>query len=181
MKHICSKLVTDEGISIDVSEEQPEKQNFPKLVTDKGIRVFLHPATILFDSVSMIALQFSRESYLGLSASTTMDSRKEQPEKQLVSKLVTDEGSSIDVSEEQLEKQYSPKLITDEGIRVFLHPVTIVFDSVSMIALQSSRESYFGLLTSTTMDSREEQPEKHPAPKLVTDEGSSIDVREAQP
>ena len=104
--------------------------------------------------------------------------REEQPEKQELPKLVTDNGISTDVREEQPEKQLYPKLVTDEGIRVFLHPAIIAFCSVSMMALQPSRESYTGLLASTTMDSREEQPAKQSSPKLVTDEGISTDVRE---
>ena len=45
-----------------VNPEQPEKQPSPKLVTELGIVVFLQPLNIVFVAVSMMALQFSRES-----------------------------------------------------------------------------------------------------------------------
>ena len=99
-----------------MGEEQPAKQLSPKLVTDAGIRVFLHPAIIVFDSVSIMALQPSRESYLELAASTTMDSREGQDVKQLPSIFITEEGIFIDVSEGQSQKHLSPILITEEGI-----------------------------------------------------------------
>ena len=41
---------------------QPSKQSLPKLVTELGIVVFLQPAIIVFEEVSIIALQFSLES-----------------------------------------------------------------------------------------------------------------------
>ena len=56
------KLVTELGIVIEVKPEQPEKHCFPKLVTELGIVVFLQPAIIVFEEVSIIALQFSLES-----------------------------------------------------------------------------------------------------------------------
>ena len=36
-KHLFSKLVTEEGILMDVREEQSEKHHSPKLVTEDGI------------------------------------------------------------------------------------------------------------------------------------------------
>ena len=45
-----------------VKPEQPKKQPSPKLVTELGIVVFLQPLNIVFVAVSMMALQFSRES-----------------------------------------------------------------------------------------------------------------------
>ena len=56
------KLVTELGIVIEVKPLQPEKQELPKLVTELGIVVFLQPAIIVFEEVSIIALQFSLES-----------------------------------------------------------------------------------------------------------------------
>ena len=53
--------------------------------------------------VSIIALQLSRESYTLLFLSTVIDSREEQPEKQYLSKLVTEDGMVTDVREEQPE------------------------------------------------------------------------------
>ena len=41
-----------------------------------------------------------------------MDVREEQPLKQDLPKLVTEDGILMDVREEQPQKQYSPKLVT---------------------------------------------------------------------
>ena len=87
----------------------------------------------------------------------------------------------MDVREEQAAKQYSPKLVTEDGITVPAHPQIIVLLSVSITALQFSRESYTEFPASTTMDVREEQSAKHPYPKLVTEDGILMDVREEQP
>ena len=65
---------------MDVREEQPPKQYSPKLVTEDGITVPAHPQIIVLLSVSITALQFSRESYTEFPASTTMDVREEQLE-----------------------------------------------------------------------------------------------------
>ena len=86
---------------MDVREEQPEKQKSPKLVTEDGITVPAHPQIIVLLSVSITALQFSRESYTEFPASTTMDVREEQPSKQYFPKLVTEDGILMDVREEQ--------------------------------------------------------------------------------
>ena len=51
------------------------------LVTLLGIIVLLHPTNNVFDDFSIIALQLSRESYLILPDSTTMDVKLPQPEK----------------------------------------------------------------------------------------------------
>ena len=86
-----------------------------------------------------------------------MDVREEQYAKQFIPKLVTEDGILMDVREEQSEKQYSPKLVTEDGITVPAHPQIIVLLSVSITALQFSRESYTEFPASTTMDVREEQ------------------------
>ena len=77
-KQQSPKLVTEEGIMMDVKEEHPKKQLLPKLVTEEKIIVFIHPKSIALVSVSIIAVQFFRESYTGLLASTTIDMREEQ-------------------------------------------------------------------------------------------------------
>ena len=115
-KQFIPKLVTEDGILMDVREEQSEKQYSPKLVTEDGITVPAHPQIIVLLSVSITALQFSRESYTEFPASTTMDVREEQPPKQPSPKLVTEDGMLMDVREEQLQKQPSPKLVTEDGI-----------------------------------------------------------------
>ena len=62
MKQYSPKLVTELGIVMLVNPEQPEKQPSPKLMTELGIVVFLQPLNIVSVAVSMMALQFSRES-----------------------------------------------------------------------------------------------------------------------
>lgn len=52
---------------------------------------------------------------------------------------------------------------------------------VSMIALQFSRESYFGFLSSTVIDSRDEQFAKQSSLILVTENGIVIEVRDEHP
>ena len=61
-KQDCPKLVTELGIVIEVKPVQTAKQEPPKLVTELGIVVFLQPTIIVFEEVSIIALQFSLES-----------------------------------------------------------------------------------------------------------------------
>ena len=66
--------------------------------------------------VSIIALQFSRESYTLLFLSTVIDSREEHSEKHSDPKLVTEDGMSMDAREEQPSKQERPKLVTEDGM-----------------------------------------------------------------
>ena len=103
---------------MDVREEQHQKQSSPKLVTEDGITVPAHPQIIVLLSVSITALQFSRESYTEFPASTTMDVREEQSSKQYFPKLVTEDGILMDVREEQFSKQEPPKLVTEDGILI---------------------------------------------------------------
>ena len=78
-KQFIPKLVTEDGILMDVREEQSKKHHSPKLVTEEGITVPAHPQIIVLLFVFITALQFSRESYIEFPASTTMDVREEQP------------------------------------------------------------------------------------------------------
>ena len=94
---------------------QPEKQEAPRLVTEFGINVFLHPANNLLVEVSMIALQCSLESYTGLAVSTAICSRFLQPEKQHDSNLVMVLGMVMDVRLRQFSKQLYPKYVTELG------------------------------------------------------------------
>ena len=48
------------------------------LVTELGMVVDWHPAISVLEAVSIMALQFSRESYIVLLLSTTMEVREEQ-------------------------------------------------------------------------------------------------------
>ena len=59
-------LVTELGMVIDVRLEQTQKAYLPMLVTELGMTVFLLPAIKVLLSVSIMALQLSRESYLVL-------------------------------------------------------------------------------------------------------------------
>ena len=63
---------------MDVMVVQPSKQLNPKLVTEDGITVVLHPCLIVLVDVSIIALQLSRESNTLLFLSTVIDSREVQ-------------------------------------------------------------------------------------------------------
>jgi hypothetical protein len=56
--------------------------------------------------------------------------------------LVTELGIVIEVKLEQPSKAPLAMLVTELGMIVALHPTINVFVVVSMIALQSSRESY---------------------------------------
>ena len=55
-------LVTLLGILMEVKPEQPSKAPDPMLVTVLGMAVFWQPAIRVFEQVSMMALQLSRES-----------------------------------------------------------------------------------------------------------------------
>ena len=143
-KHLIPKLVTEEGMSMEVRAEQPEKHKSPRLVTEEGM---------------------------------VMEVRAEQPEKQKSPRLVTEEGMSMEVRDEP-EKQPSPRLVTEEGITVLAHPKIMLLVEVSIIALQFFRESYTGLFSSTMMEVRDEQLPKHHSPKLVTEEGMVMEVRD---
>ena len=86
---------------MEVKPEQSPKHSTPKLVTDSGIIVLLHPAIMIFLSVRIIALQLSLESYTGLFSSTFIVSNAIQPEKQPLPKLVTELGMVMEVNLEQ--------------------------------------------------------------------------------
>ena len=61
------------GIIIDSCFLTLEKAYAPIAVTDSGITVLSHPTINLLDAVSMIALQFSRESYVVFPSSTFIE------------------------------------------------------------------------------------------------------------
>ena len=58
---------------------QPENELLPIVVTEFGIIVFLHPLINVFVAVSIMALQFSRESYTELPLSTFILVKPLQP------------------------------------------------------------------------------------------------------
>ena len=65
--------VTPSGILRDVKPVQPENAASFIVVTVSGIVVVLHPEINALDAVSIMALQPSLESYMGLPSSTTID------------------------------------------------------------------------------------------------------------
>ena len=64
--------VTELGMVTLVKPLQPKNAYQPIEVTELGIIVFLHPLINVFVSVSIMALQFARESYTELPLSTFM-------------------------------------------------------------------------------------------------------------
>ena len=86
------------------------------LVTELGMVVDWHPAIRVLVAVSIIALQFSRESYVVLPLSTTIAVRAEQPANAYRPMLVTELGMVIEVMEEQELNAPSPMLVTELGI-----------------------------------------------------------------
>ena len=62
-----------------VKPSQPPNASSPIEVTDLGIIVFLHPLINVFVAVSIMALQFSRESYTELALSTFILVKPLQP------------------------------------------------------------------------------------------------------
>ena len=70
--------VTLSGIVITVKFSKSNAV-FPILVTLYGITVVMHPRISVLLSVSIIALQLSRLSYIGFLSSTVMLVRFEQP------------------------------------------------------------------------------------------------------
>ena len=83
-------LVTELGMVTLVRPEQPENASLPMLVTVLGIKEFIHPAIKMFEAVSMIALQLSRESNFKLPVSTTILVRPEQSKNAELPMLVTE-------------------------------------------------------------------------------------------
>ena len=91
------KLVTELGMVMEDKLLQPPKQSSPKLVIELGIWLFLQPTISSFVKVLMMALQFSLESYTGLSSATIILSRPIHPKKHHLPKLVTEDGMLIEV------------------------------------------------------------------------------------
>ena len=67
------------------------------------------------------------------------------------------------------------------GMMVFWQPAISVLESVSMIALQSSRESYIGLFASTFIKERFSQNMKAGTSMLFTLDGITMDTSLLQP
>jgi len=90
-------------------------------VTDLGMVVFMQPAINVLVVVSIIALQLLRESYFGLSLTTEMEVRLEQPENAEEPMEVTELGMLMVVRPEP-PNAMSPMEVTELGIVVFLQP-----------------------------------------------------------
>ena len=133
--------VMELGIVTEVMPLQPENALWPMEVTELGMVVFLQPVTKMLVSVSMIALQLSRESYLELPASTTMLASSSQPLNALLLIEVIVLGIVTEVKTLLEANAQSPIDVTVWGIVVFLHPLIKVLLTVSIMALQLSRES----------------------------------------
>ena len=95
--------------------------------------------------------------------------------------LVTEFGMVMEVKPEQPKKAPVPMLVTELGIMVFLHPAIKVLLLFSIMALQSSRESYISLSEATDIDSKHEQPKKAPPPMLFTELPIVTEVKPLHP
>ena len=77
-------------------------------ITVLGMIVLMQPAINALVRVLMMALQLSRESYTGFSASTTICSKLLQLENTLLAMEFTVFGMFIEVRDRQLANAYSP-------------------------------------------------------------------------
>ena len=145
--------------------------------TPSGIFVVEKPWISLFVAVSMMALQLSRESYLGLFGSISNEVMLSHPPKGESPKSVIPADSFTVVRSTSAQKaahpidvtllgrltSFSPRLplkavspmaVTVSGMTVVLQPMRSVLVAVSMMALQLLRESNTGLPASTLSPSR---------------------------
>lgn len=111
-KALSPILVTLLEMLMAVRLLQPEKAPLPMHVTLSGMVDFLHPIKSVLVLVSMIALQLSRESYLGLPGITTIDSRPLHPSKAELLMLITLSGMVIDIKALQPVKAELSMLVT---------------------------------------------------------------------
>ena len=93
-----------------------------------------------------------------------MSVRLVQPWKARQPMDVTELGMSMAVSVVQPWKARSPIAVTEVGMVVFWQPTARVLDAVSMMALQSFRESKFGLSLATVRLVNLVQPENAYSP-----------------
>ena len=136
------------------------------VVTLPGMIVALHPVIKVLVEVSMIALQFSRESYTGLLPSTTIEDRFGQPLNGLPSHvpfpiLVNPSGIVIVVRPVQPEKALFPMLVTPSGSVMDVKPVQSL-KTLSPILVNPS---------GSVMEVRPVQPQKASLSMLVTSSG----------
>ena len=93
---------------------------------------------------------------------------------------VTLSGISIEFKEEQLSKAESPIEVTLSGIIVVAQPTIKVLVEVSIIALQSSLESYIEFPSFTMIELKEVQYEKASSPIEVTPFPIVTELKEEQ-
>ena len=93
-------------------------------VTLEGITLALHPAIKAFSLVSMMALQFSRESYVSLPSATTIEVRFLQPKNEEYQLMkFTDLGITMLVIPMHPSKALRSILFTDSGMIKLFNPV----------------------------------------------------------
>jgi len=167
---------------------QPMKASFPILVTELGMTVAAQPiiklfasVSMVFVSVSMMALQLSRESYVLFPSDTSMLVRPMQPSKEPLPIFVTDLGMTMLVRLTKFTKALLPISVTESGIIVLAQPAINLFVSVSMMALQLLRESYVLFPSDTIILVRLEQPVKAQEPIFVTRSGMTMLFKSVQP
>ena len=122
-KQKSPKLVTELGIVMEVKLEQSLKQLCPKFVTELGISVLLQPTIKVLVNVSIIALQFSLESYTVLPASTDIFSKPIHPKKHSPPKLVTELGMIMEFKPLQPLKQLCSNTVTELGMVIEVKPL----------------------------------------------------------
>ena len=110
------------GIVTEVRLEQPKKAFSPMEVTLLGMIVFLHPAINILLSFSIIALQFSRESYFVFPDATLIEDKLLHEPKALLPMEVTLFGIAMLVRPEQPSKASKPMVITLLGIVMLVKP-----------------------------------------------------------
>ena len=147
-----------------VNPLQPLKADSPILVTESGITVFLQPNNNLFDTVSIIALQFSRESYTSLPSSTTILVKLVQPPKAHLPISVTEDGITTLVKLVQPSKAPSSISVTVSGISMLVNPVQPLKASCSILLTDDGITTLVNPL----------QQQKAASPIPVTENGISM-------
>ena len=156
---------------MEVRPVQPEKADPPMLVSPFCKVMEVRPVQPEKADPPMLVSPSGR----------VMEVRPVQPEKADSPMLVSPSGRVMEVRPVQTEKALSPIFVTLLGTVVVLHPDIKVLVDVSIIALQLSRESYTGLLLSTTNVLRFGQLENRFLSIFVKPAGRMMEVRLLQP
>ena len=134
------------------------------LVTELGMMVDWHPAIRVLEAVSIMALQFSRESYTVFPLSTTIEVRAEQRSNADPPMLVTELGMVMEVREEQPANASYSMLVTELGRMIEVREEQFLNASSPMLVTELGR----------VMEVREEQSSNALLPMLVTELGMVI-------